>query len=167
MESTGKVLREDYVTVPGQRFALISFIGPTAQQKADKWGMKIRGVFNTKDEANEHVKELMKSDPSFDVYMVDMYKWLLIPPDREQIKDVHYQEEYLEKMVQGYMENQKQAREYFELRKEAVMKEGLDKHLLPEERLPPPPGLVTSASEVMEALTQEDPTAQPSTSGSG
>lgn len=157
---TKNILKEDSLTVPGQRFALISFVGPEANQKADKWGMKIRGVFNSKDEATEHVKELMKTDPLFDVFLVDMYKWLLIPPDRDQITDVHYQEEYLEKLIQGYHENQKKAKEYFEMRKEAVMRDGIDKHLLPEEKIAPPPSV--TASELMDSMTRGDP--GPSTS---
>jgi hypothetical protein len=119
-------------------------VGPKAAQVTDKWGIKIRGAFNTKEEATEHVKEIMKADPHFDVYLVDMYKWLLFPPDREAIDDVHYQEEYLEKLIQGHKENQKMAKEYFEARKEAILRDGLDKHLLPEERLTPPVEALTT-----------------------
>lgn len=137
MAKESVVLKTDYFTVPGQRYALLSVIGPNSAQASDNWGLKIRGAFNTKEEATEHVKELMQTDPHFDVYMVDMYKWLAFPPNREEIKDVHYQEEFLENMVQGYMENHKKARALFEERKEAVMRDGLDKHLLPEERLAP------------------------------
>ena len=46
-----------------------------------------------------------------------MYKWLLIPPDRDQIQDVHYQNEKLEEIMTKYRENQAAAAAMFEKRK--------------------------------------------------
>ena len=110
-------LEQDYTTVPGQIFACISLVGPDCPQKTDKFGLKIRGCFATRDEAANHAKRLQKEDATFDIYVVDMYKWLLIPPDREKIEDTHYAEEKLEELMQGYKENQSQARKMFEQRK--------------------------------------------------
>ena len=89
-------LETDYTTVPGQVFACLSIIGPEAPQRNDKFGIKIRGAFATRDEAANHAKRLQKEDPTFDIYVVDMYKWLLIPPDPTKIEDVHYTNEKLE-----------------------------------------------------------------------
>lgn len=134
-------LTDDVVTVPGQLFGLVSVVGPTANQKTDKWGLKIRGAFNTRQEAQEHVKRIMEVDGNFDVFLVDLYKWVLFPPDASIIEDVNYQEKYLNDLVRGHYENQKRAKQIFEERKMQVMMDGLDKHLLPEERIPPPPGI--------------------------
>jgi Glu-tRNA(Gln) amidotransferase subunit E-like FAD-binding protein len=46
-----------------------------------------------------------------------MYKWLLIPPQCDQIQDVHYQNEKLEEIMSKYRENQAQAAVMFEKRK--------------------------------------------------
>jgi hypothetical protein len=110
-------LEQDYLTVPGQLFACISFVGPDQPQKNEKLGMKIRGCFATRDEAASHAKRLQKEDAIVDIYVVDMYKWLLIPPDRDQIEDVHYQNDKLEEIMSKYRENQSQAAAMFEKRK--------------------------------------------------
>jgi len=110
-------LVQDYLTVPGQLFACISFVGPDQPQKNEKLGMKIRGCFASRDEAASHAKRLQKEDALVDIYVVDMYKWLLIPPDRDQISDVHYQNEKLEEIMTKYRENQSQAAAMFEKRK--------------------------------------------------
>jgi len=110
-------LEQDYLTVPGQLFACVSFVGPDQPQKNEKLGMKIRGCFPSRDEAASHAKRLQKEDALVDIYVVDMYKWLLIPPDREQISDVHYQNEKLEEIMTKYRENQSQAAAMFEKRK--------------------------------------------------
>jgi len=114
-------LEQDYLTVPGQLFACISFVGPDQPQKNEKLGMKIRGCFGTRDEAASHAKRLQKEDAIVDIYVVDMYKWLLVPPDREQIEDVHYQNEKLEEIMTKYRQNQAAASAMFEKRKRDMM----------------------------------------------
>lgn len=114
-------LEQDYVTVPGQNFALISLVGPDCPQKNEKFGLKIRGCFATKDEAASHAKRLQKDDTLVDIYVVDMYKWLLIPPDTEHIEDTHYQDEKLEEIMSKYKENQRDAARMFEKRKKDMM----------------------------------------------
>ena len=64
---------------------------------------------------------LQKEDQLLDIYVVDMYKWLLIPPDRTQIDNVHYQNEKLEEIMQGYLKNQREASAHFEKRKKDMM----------------------------------------------
>lgn len=119
-------LESDYLTVPGQCFACISFVGPDQPQKNEKLGMKIRGCFATRDEAASHAKRLQKEDALVDIYVVDMYKWLLIPPDRDQIEDVHYQNEKLEEIMTKYRANQSAAASMFEKRKRDMMAKPID-----------------------------------------
>jgi hypothetical protein len=114
-------LEQDYTTVPGQIFACISIVGPECPQKTDKFGIKLRGAFATRDEAANHAKRLQKEDPTFDIYVVDMYKWLLIPPDSSKIEDVHYTNDKLEEIMVGYRENQAQAARMFQERKQGMM----------------------------------------------
>ena len=114
-------LEQDFLTVPGQMFALISMVGPDMPQKNEKLGLKIRGCFATKDEAASHAKRLQKEDALIDIYVVDMYKWLLIPPDRDQIEDTHYQNEKLEEIMAKYRQNQREASSHFEKRKRDMM----------------------------------------------
>ena len=114
-------LETDYTTVPGQVFACISIVGPECPQKTDKFGIKLRGAFATRDEAANHAKRLQKEDPTFDIYVVEQYKWLLIPPDPTKIEDVHYTNEKLEEIMTGYRENQAQAARMFQERKQGMM----------------------------------------------
>ena len=119
-------LEQDYTTVPGQLYACISLVGPDCPQKNDKFGLKIRGAFNTRDEAASHAKRLQKEDATFDIYVVDMYKWLLIPPDRDHIEDTHYNDEKLEEIMTKYRENQAMAAKMFEERKRDMMAKPLE-----------------------------------------
>ena len=114
-------LEQDYTVVPGQLFACLSIVGPECPQKTDKFGIKIRGAFPTRDEAANHAKRLQREDGVFDIYVVDMFKWLLIPPDPATISDSHYTNEKLEEIMVKYQENQSQAAKMFEERKRDMM----------------------------------------------
>ena len=154
-------LEQDYTTVPGQLYACLSVIGPEAPQKNDKFGIKIRGAFNSRDEAASHAKRLQKEDATFDIYVVDMYKWLLIPPDPSKIEDAHYSNEKLEELMTGYRENQAQAAKMFAERKRDMIEnastfikpgdENSKFYSKPDE----PP--ISHPAEVLERLQKEKP----------
>lgn len=114
-------LTPDYTTVPGQVYALISVVGPECPQKNSEFGLKIRGCFNTRDDAARHAKKLQKEDGLVDIYVVDMYQWLLIPPKSSHVGEVHYCEEKLEEIFSKYNENQSMAARMFEERKRDMM----------------------------------------------
>ena len=133
-------LDDDVFTVPGQLYALVSFVAPEGtNQRNEKYGMKIRGCFPSREDAQSHVKRLQQVDKTMDIYLVDMYKWLLIPPDPNAIEDQVYREEQLNSIIKGHKEAHALAQEHYIERKAAVMRDGLDAHLEEHERLPPPP----------------------------
>ena len=153
-------LETDYTTVPGQAFACLSIIGPEAPQKNDKFGIKIRGAFSSRDEAESHAKRLQKEDATFDIYVVDMYKWLLIPPDSTKIEDVHYNNEKLEEIMSGYKDNQAQAARMFSERKQGMM-ETKNHHSAGDENskfyTKPDEAPISHPAEVLERLKKEKP----------
>jgi hypothetical protein len=115
-------LQRTYTTVPGQLYALISIVGPEGcNQKSEKFGLKILGAFGTRDEAANHAKKLQEEDATFDILLVDMYQWALIPPELSEVEDVHYNEKRLEEIMAGYRENQKAAAKMFEERKRGML----------------------------------------------
>tara|TARA_Y100000389_G_C17007650_1_gene292553 strand:+ start:20 stop:439 length:420 start_codon:yes stop_codon:yes gene_type:complete len=115
-------LEEDFVQIPSQQYALISIVSPSSNQKHNTCALKIRGVFSTREDAQHHVKRLQQADNTFDIYLVDMYKWLPIPPNNDEIGDKEYQEEMLNDIIQGHKEQQLRAKQFFEDRK----REGLE-----------------------------------------
>jgi hypothetical protein len=155
-------LETDYTTVPGQAFACLSIVGPDSPQKNEKQGIKIRGAFATRDEAANHAKRLQKEDSTFDIYVVDLYKWLLIPPDPTKIEDVHYTNEKLEEIMSGYKENQAQAARMFNERKQGMKDDKI--HITPGDEnshyyTKSDEAPISHPAEVMERLKKEQPNA--------
>ena len=139
-------LTTDPITVPGQKYALVSFVSPTGNQKDDKLAMKIRGCFQTIEEARQHAKHLSEMDRSFDVYVVEMYNWLAIPPNPEEIADQEHQDKWLNDFVKGHKEEQMKAKKHFEERKNEMMEN------IQEEN-----EKVNKQNEVNDSLDVEDP----------
>ena len=119
-------LATDVLKVPGQNWACVSFVSPEGNQKCGSIGMKIRGVFDQQHEAMDHVKRLIKLDPTFDIFVCDMYNWCLVPPDPEKVNDQTYQDETLNSIISGYRKNQIYAKEHFEERKREMMEQAAD-----------------------------------------
>lgn len=134
-------LEEDFIQIPSQRYALISIVSPQSNQKYNSCALKIRGVFATEEEGRRHADKLAKMDTTFDVFLVDMYKWLPIPPDADKIDDQVYQEKMLNDIIQGHKEQQLLVKQHFEERKMESMTQ-------------PPPAIQT---------IQEEPDAEPDT----
>ena len=84
-------------TVPGQKFAVISI----ASVVRSKVALKIFGAFATQDEAKALSCLVRDDDPSWNVHVVDMYKWLPLPPDLSLIDESHYLDEGLDSFIQA------------------------------------------------------------------
>lgn len=119
-------LATDPIKIPGQNWACVSFVSPTGNQKCQSMGMKIRGVFDQHSEAVTHVKRLIKLDPTFDIYICNLYDWCLVPPDPEHIADQTYQDESLNSIISEYRKNQIYAKEHFEERKRELVDQAAD-----------------------------------------
>ena len=121
MDTPVDYLQPDSIQIPGQKYALISVVSPTSNQKNEMCGVKIRGVFEDLESAKIHAQKLQRTDPIFDVYLVELYKWLPVPPNNDMISDQVYQDSVLNELVRGHAEEQIRAKEFFEQRKHDVM----------------------------------------------
>ena len=115
-------LLKDNIRVPKQEYACVSFVAPGLRQKTDSIGLKIKGCFETLEQAQEHASDLMKEDHTFDVYVVEMYNWLLVPPDPKAMEDQVYHDERLNTLVHEHLLEQEVAKREFDLRKDLLMK---------------------------------------------
>jgi len=87
-----------------QRYSVISIVN-----NEDKSEVAIK-IFAAKDklqDAEDYAKRLQMVYPIFNIHVVDMYKWLLLPPDLSKI-DNH---NYLNKELDNLIKSNNQARE--------------------------------------------------------
>lgn len=69
-------------------------------------GIKVRGTYDTYNEAVARAKTLQKLDPSFNVYVGQVGFWLPWDPEPHDIADQEYADEQLNTLMKKYRENE-------------------------------------------------------------
>lgn len=127
--SKGKGKAIDYLTedpsIPSQKYALISIVGPNMRQKCDVWGLKIRGVADSLDNAKALTKRIMKLDKDYDIYTVDIGKFFPLAVEPYDVADVEYENQQLNDLIKSYLENKEKANEHWHHRKQEMIKEAI------------------------------------------
>ena len=86
-------------------------------------GLKIRGVYSDKGEAEMRAKRLQKSDPIHNIYVAEVGKWLPWDPSPHEIKDQEYAEEQLNTLMKKYKENEEARQDFHEKQRAAGRKQ--------------------------------------------
>lgn len=68
-------------------------------------GLKVRGTYSTKEEAERRAKSLQNIDSDFHVFVGQVGYWLPWDPCADKIEDEHYIDTQLNEMMQKYKEN--------------------------------------------------------------
>ena len=122
---------QDWLTedspITGQKFALVSIVGPHINQKCDVWGMKIKYVADSIEKAKAMSARLVKADPDFDIYTVEVGKFFPLNVEPSDIQDVEYQNQQLNTLIKGYLENRLHANDQYSERKNKMMQNKIKK----------------------------------------
>lgn len=91
--------------IDGQNFAIISIVG----DNTIGWALKIKGIYETEEEARVKMDILKDFDNTFEQYIVECYRWLPIDIDPNDIENkVFTNEEYGDQLNDLYNERNKQ-----------------------------------------------------------
>lgn len=115
-------LLESQDKVPGQNFSVLSFMGEKQRPRADHLGLKVWGNFETEEQAKKHASYIgsLEENKNYNVFVMQMYNWSIVPPNLEQIEDITYHDEKLDNMVKTHNTEVIKARQMFDRRKEIL-----------------------------------------------
>ena len=68
-------------------------------------GLKVRGTYSTRDEADKRAKSLQSIDSDFHVFVGQVGYWLPWDPCADKVQDEHYINSQLNDMMEKYKEN--------------------------------------------------------------
>ena len=91
--------------------------------KTNVHGFKIRGVYDSVEEATERAKSIKKFDDKFNVFVAEVGCWCPWSPSTSEIKDVEYGETQLNTLMKKYDEAQDAKAEVYENRKKDLVAE--------------------------------------------
>lgn len=92
-------------------------------------GLKIRGSFNTQEEAELHCKKLRERDPNHDIYVAPIGVWLPWEPTYYKLERVEYLEPELNQLYQEKMKNETQAKNEFEQRVKDAKRKAIEENV--------------------------------------
>jgi uncharacterized protein (UPF0335 family) len=127
-------LSED-LPISGQNFALITIVGPHMNQKCDVWGMKVKGIADTLERAKSLSARLVKADPEFDIFIVEVAKFFPLVVEPGEVQDIEYQDERLNELVKSYLQNRQFANDKYAERKNDLMQAAIKEGRIKEELL--------------------------------
>jgi len=76
-------------------------------------GVKVRGTYDTYNEAVSRAKTLQKLDPSFNVYVGQVGFWLPWDPEPHEVGDQEYADDQLNTLMKKYNENEQKRDELY------------------------------------------------------
>ena len=121
--------------VNNQKFVCISVLTPKNFKEETKMHtMKVRGSYETLEEAKKRAEFLRNIDPNVNVFVGEVGKWLAFDDDPENAKEHDYQNKRLNSMMKGYLENQEKAKEFHEQRKNEMIMRSLKENEEKEKR---------------------------------
>lgn len=89
-------------------------------------GIKVRGTFDSIDEAKSRSEFLKKIDNKFDIFIGQVGCWCPWSPNPNDLQDQEFGETQLNTLMKKYKENMDNKDEVFEERKQAAMKANSD-----------------------------------------
>ena len=118
-----------------------------AEFKTNVRGVKIRGVYDTYQEAQNKAKELQRHDRSFHIFVGQVGSWLPWDPCADRIENEEYLEEELNTMMKKYKENEVSRDLFYEEEKREKIKTAMKERLEAEKK----------QKEVEESMQEDDP----------
>ena len=92
-------------------------------------GLKVRGVFNNQEEAEERCKKLRDIDPNHDIFVGPVGMWIPWDPDAYKTGRVEFMEEELNQLHSEKMKNEQRAKEEFEKRIRETKQEAIQENI--------------------------------------
>lgn len=153
MVQYANTFQPDYIRQPGQNYILIAFAN---LKKKDNFAVKLRGSFATVEEAERVAKQFEEDGDILPMTIAHLYEFLPMPPDLSKIRDQRYTNDRLTAIMSGHDREERDAKIRFEHRKQALERDGLEQHLLPEERIEAPGQDVYEYLNIPPSLRPED-----------
>jgi chromosome segregation ATPase len=128
-------------------------------------GLKVRGTYSTREEAEKRAKSLQTIDSDFHVFVGQVGYWLPWDPCADKIEDEHYMNDQLNEMMEKYKENnisrdifyEEEKRNKLKTAKEEQLKKKKEEMERQKKELedPGPEGTPSKVDEILEKVEED------------
>ena len=89
-------------------------------------GMKVRGVYNSHEEAVARSKKLQRMDTLHNIFVGEIGKWLPWDPEPSRVANNEYADDQLNTLMKKYKENEEAREEFYRDKKEQSVKRNVE-----------------------------------------
>jgi len=121
----------DYLTedpiISSQKWVCLSFLKPSQieekyrPQDLTVCGLKVRGSYDTYEEAQKRADWLRTIDDKHNIYIAEVGKWCPFEDNPEKAKDSEYMNKDLNNLMKNYWKQQDEAKQFHETRKQEMV----------------------------------------------
>ena len=104
------------------------------EYKTSMRGVKVRGVYNTKDEAENRAKKLSRTDSTFNVFVGQVGYWLPWDPCADNVDKEVFQNEQLNQLMEGYDKNNINREIFYEELKQDKIQAAKDEYMVAKKK---------------------------------
>lgn len=98
------------------RHYTVSFLSPEGLKNCNIRALKVRGAYETLDEAKTHANKLTLLEPNIPIFVGDLGKWCPWDQSPTTIDEVKHSNNTIEDIMSKYKVNQDQSQEYMHMR---------------------------------------------------
>lgn len=109
-----KVVLQKGESINGQRYCVVSFIGPTMRQKHEVYGIKVYCAVEDRESAEVLALKIREKEEVYDVYVMDTNAWAALDVSPDDVKDQRFADELLDEMLHKQKENHEKAEREFQ-----------------------------------------------------
>lgn len=102
---------------PGQAFCVIAILGPNCRQKSETACVQFLGAFPCTETANAYAKEVAKGCPTYDLFVVEMFKWAPLNVPEDKVLNSTWRNEHVKDLLEKYSMQTELSNEMFMERK--------------------------------------------------
>lgn len=92
-------------------------------------GLKIRGIYNTQDEAELRCKKLREVDPNHDIYVGPVGIWVPWDPDAYKTGRIEFMEDELNQLHKEKLKNEEKAKQEFDRRVKESKRKAIEENI--------------------------------------
>ena len=104
------------------------------QYKTSMRGIKVRGTYGSKEEAEDRAKSISRNDSSFNVFVGQVGYWLPWDPCADNVDKEVFQDEQLNKLMEGYEQNTVNREIFYEEVKRDKIQKAKDEYMAAKEK---------------------------------
>ena len=117
------------VPLPKNKYACVSFVSPQPDSIHQAYGFKVRAIFATMEECQDHIKTLEEFEKKIVIHIVNVGEWLIWDPDSSMLDNQQFSDPTLNNIIQEHQSQTNKVKQFKQKMEEEKMEKEFEDEL--------------------------------------